>query len=51
MLAWQGSKFGVEKDIGAELGVRGRWGPATELSMVMVTKMRPRAEALACPWS
>lgn len=27
--------------------LKGRWGPATEPSMGLVTKMRPRAEAHA----
>ena len=28
-----------------------RWGPATEPSLGLVTKMRPKAQAPACSWS
>lgn len=54
MLDSKGSKVGAERDIQGELGVgvaEDRWGPATEPSLGLVTKMRPRAHAPACPWS
>ena len=54
MLDSKGSRVGVERDIQGELGVgvaEDRWGPATEPSLGLVTKMRPKAQAPACSWS
>lgn len=50
----RGSKVVQREALGQSWGWGWRkhwWSPATEPSMGLVTRMRPRAEVLTCLWS